>query len=99
MFKTILDAPQSLLFEVLSQVWQGFRNTVREDLVASVAHLTFETFLRIPRQLDEDISLLNPPNYITKLQKIICNEPMHSSWHTEQNVYVPKGRNKCSLNT
>lgn len=85
-------------FEVLTLIWQGIRNTVCEDLVASVAHLTFGTFLRMPGQLYEDISLLNPPNYITKLQKIICVEPIHSSWHMEQNVYVPKGRNKCSLN-
>lgn len=85
-------------FEVRSLVWQGIRNTVREDLVASVAHLTFGTFLRIPGQLYENISLLNPSNYITKLQKIICVESIHSSWHIEQNVYVPKGRDKCSLN-
>lgn len=70
-------------FEVLSLVLQCLQNTVRKALVASVAHLTFGTCLRILEQLYEHISLLNPPNYIVKLQKLMCTPTLFMAYRAK----------------
>lgn len=43
------------------------RITIREDLVARIAELTYETTLRLPGQLYVYTTLLNAPNYIDEL--------------------------------
>lgn len=58
-------------FETHPLVLLDLRSTVREDLDASTAELTYGTVLRLPGQLYEDSPLPQSPNYIAKLQKIV----------------------------
>lgn len=57
-------------YEALPMALLVLRSMVREDLQALTAQLTYGTTLRLPGQLYEQKALMNPPDYVTRLQTI-----------------------------
>lgn len=73
--------------ETLLRVLLGLRTTVLEYLRASIVKLTYGTTLRLPGQFYEDNPLLDPPNYILKLQKILHTlRNIQSLRHGQKNI-------------
>lgn len=84
-------------YEALPMVLLGLRTTIREDLQASTSQLTYGSTLRLPGQLYEEKALMNPPDYVARLQRIMRTvSPTNPVRHGQQRIYIPKDLSTCT---
>ncbi|XP_054713543.1 uncharacterized protein LOC129223004 [Uloborus diversus] len=95
--KQALMCYKSDWFEALPLVLLGLRSTLREDLGASAAQLTYGSTLRLPGQLYEEKTLSNMPDYVARLQRLISSlSPSTPVRHGQQQIYIPKDLQNCT---
>lgn len=84
-------------YDALPIVLLGLRSAFREDLQASSAQLTLGSSLRLPGQLYENQPLIQPPDYVARLQRITQElRPSAPVRHGRQKIFVPTELDSCT---
>ncbi|XP_055614541.1 uncharacterized protein LOC129760885 [Uranotaenia lowii] len=85
--------------ESLPIVLLGMRTSIKEDIQATTAELTYGTPLRLPGEFfAESSSSLNPsPEFVVDLKRMMANlRPTPTSNHSKQKPFVQKEMATCS---
>ncbi|XP_058817453.1 uncharacterized protein LOC131680760 [Topomyia yanbarensis] len=84
--------------EILPIVLLGIRSSLKEDLQATAAELTYGTSLRLPGEFFISDSCKKPtPEFVTDLKATMSKlRPTQTTNHSNQNAFVQKHLSTCS---